>query len=80
MIHELKILPIYFYHVEIGSKNFEVRKNDRDFSVGDGLILKEYNKNNGYTGRIVHRRITYILDSSFEGISNGYVVMGLEKL
>lgn len=38
--HELKILPKYFSEVYSGNKTFEVRKNDRNFKVGDMLILK----------------------------------------
>ena len=44
MIHELKILPEYFEAVTSGRKQFEIRKNDRDFKVGDQLILREYKK------------------------------------
>ena len=41
-IHELKILPEYFKAQKAGKKNFEIRKNDRDYKVGDKLVLKEY--------------------------------------
>lgn len=41
-IHELKIWPPYYREVVNGVKTFEVRKYDRDFRVGDILILKEY--------------------------------------
>ena len=34
-IHELKTLPEYFDAVFMGKKNFEIRKNDRDYKVGD---------------------------------------------
>ena len=44
MVHELKILPNYFYDVVSGIKTFEVRFNDRDFQLGDQLLLKEYFK------------------------------------
>ena len=39
-IIELKILPEYFEAVKSGKKTFELRKNDRDFCVGDILILR----------------------------------------
>lgn len=38
--HELKILPKWFEDVQANKKNFEIRKNDRNFEVGDYLILK----------------------------------------
>ena len=41
-IHELKILPEYFKAQKAGKKNFEIRKNDRDYKVGDKLVLTEY--------------------------------------
>lgn len=43
MIHDLKILPQYFYRVKDGTKTFEVRVNDRGFQPGDNITLKEYN-------------------------------------
>lgn len=41
-IHELKLDIKYFDEVKRGKKNFEIRKNDRDFMVGDILELKAY--------------------------------------
>ena len=41
MIHELKTDPMVFGHVYNGLKDFEIRKNDRDFKEGDTLILRE---------------------------------------
>ncbi|MGF2004125.1 DUF3850 domain-containing protein [Lactococcus lactis] len=40
--HELKLDIKYFDDVKSGKKNFEIRKNDRDFQVGDVLELKAY--------------------------------------
>jgi hypothetical protein len=37
--HELKVWPDYHYRILTGQKNFEVRKNDRDFQIGDTLVL-----------------------------------------
>ena len=73
--HELKILPEYFVAVKGGRKTFEIRKNDRNFEVGDNLILKEIDKNSGeYTGREVSRRITYITDYAQK---ENYIVMAI---
>ena len=42
MKHELKIWPMYYERVKNGSKTFEVRKNDRNFQMGDTVTLKEF--------------------------------------
>lgn len=77
MKHELKILPTYFRDVLRGNKTFEVRKNDRNFQVGDKLILKEW-ENGEYTGNILEKNVTYILDDSSGYVLEGYVVMGIK--
>ena len=41
-IHEVKILPEYFDAVEKGVKTWEYRFNDRNYAVGDVLILHEW--------------------------------------
>jgi hypothetical protein len=62
--HDLKTWTEFYKEVEIGNKNFEVRKNDRDYQTGDYLILREYNKDtNEYTGKKLFKRITYILNN-----------------
>ena len=38
-VHNLKIKPQYFKDVVSGIKTFEVRKNDRNFKVGDLMVL-----------------------------------------
>lgn len=88
MIHELKTWPHFFSAIASGDKNFEVRKNDRNFQLGDELLLREFKPENyddevpgeHYTGRILHRQIRYILQGGEFGINEGYVVLGLAKL
>lgn len=41
-IHELKLDTFYFDDVKSGLKTFEIRKNDRDFKVGDVLSLSRF--------------------------------------
>lgn len=40
--HELKIWPQYFQPVLNGCMKFQLRRNDRNFKVGDELLLKEW--------------------------------------
>jgi len=75
MTHELKILPQYYSAVVSGLKTFEVRYNDRDFKVGDTLILKEYN-GVSYTGRKTNVVVTYIVDDP-SYCKEGYVIMSI---
>jgi len=78
-IIELKILPEYFAPVAIGEKKFEVRYDDRNFAVGDIIILREYDGEK-YTGKKLSVKITYILRGGAYGIAEGYVVLSITKL
>lgn len=75
MTHDLKIKPEYFEQVQLGFKTFEVRKNDRNFQVGDKLLLKEWS--GGYTGRKIECLVTYI--TNFKQKRN-YVVLNIGKV
>ncbi len=59
--HNLKAIQPYFGHVRSGIKTFELRKNDRNFMVGDSVSLGEFNPEFGYTGETVNLVITYVL-------------------
>ncbi|ELI8100100.1 DUF3850 domain-containing protein [Yersinia enterocolitica] len=64
--HQLKILPEYYQAVIEGRKKAELRKNDRDFSIGDYLLLTEwYEDGEVYTGRKVIVEITDITQCDF---------------
>ena len=89
MLHELKILPKYFKDVKKGVKTFELRKNDRNFKVGDVLVLEEYDSSiqwedvNGkkvnYSGEKVLRTVTYVL-SNIDGLDKEYVILGIKPI
>lgn len=77
--HDLKCWPQYFKEVALGYKPFELRRNDRDFRVGDSLNLREWNpETNEYTGRRVLAAVTYVL-SSHDGLQPEFVVMGIQN-
>ncbi|WP_380147554.1 ASCH/PUA domain-containing protein [Kurthia populi] len=73
--HELKILPEYFGAVAKGLKTFEIRKNDRNYQVGDLLDLKEWNGED-FTGYSILMQVTYITDYAQV---DDYVVLGIQK-
>lgn len=92
-IHNLKTWPSYWRAVQRGAKTFEVRRNDRDFDVGDLLVLRmwdphsklyitgnnEYDRSEMQAARI-HAEITYVLQGGQLGIEEGYCVIGLRLL
>lgn len=77
-IHELKILPEYYEAVKTGLKGFELRFDDRNFAVGDLLLLREYQAEQ-YTGRRQMVKITYIL-KGFEGLKDGWAILNIAKM
>ena len=63
--HRLKITPNHFYEVLSGRKNFEIRKNDRKFRIGDFVVLEEFKPiGKKYSGRAVLVCITDMFDIS----------------
>jgi ASC-1-like (ASCH) protein len=79
MVHELKCEEEFFNEIFLGHKTFEVRKNDRDFYIGDTLILNEYNpKLDQYSGRKLARNVTYVLHGGKFGIKKNFVVMSIQ--
>lgn len=88
MKHHLKTDPAVFDAVASGVKTFEIRFNDRGFSVGDTLILHrtkytgEEMKNGKplvYEGRSVGRTVAYILRGPIYGLQDGWVIMSFTQ-
>lgn len=78
MTHELKVLTEYYEALKEGSKTFEVRKDDRNYQVGDTLILIEWlSEKQEYTNRTYFCRVTYTLrDPTY--VKEGYVILGIK--
>lgn len=75
MIHELKTWPIYFSATASGVKTFEIRKDDRNFQIGDSLKLREWNpETKTYTGREMSVKVSYRTD-----YIPGYTVMSISE-
>ncbi|GED14838.1 ASCH/PUA domain-containing protein [Aneurinibacillus migulanus] len=75
-VHFLKTWPEYFQAVFDGNKAFEIRKNDRNFAVGDWVVLKEWcPEKQAYTDREVAAEIMYM--TNYEQ-KDGYVVLSIK--
>ena len=76
-IHELKTKPEYFEAARKQQKNFEIRRDDRDYQVGDLVKLEEFD-NGKCTGRHTGLRpVLYVLrDCPEYGLAEGYCIIG----
>ncbi len=75
--HDLKIYPEFFSAVCTGVKRAELRKNDRDYRVGDTLHLMETLRGSCHqTGEFINVTITHIADVG-EWMP-GYVLLSVE--
>ena len=88
--HELKTDPLVFDASHRGIRHYEIRLNDRNYQVGDVLILKETQHSGEemrqglplvYTGRILTREVTHILagtDADY-GLDDDWVILSLAE-
>lgn len=76
--HYLKTWSRYFHDIDCGLKDFELRKNDRNFKVGDILILGEIDEFSLLsTGKAIKKTIKYILEGGEFGLHSDYVILGM---
>ena len=76
--HQIKLGAEFFDDAAAGRKSFELRKNDRNYKEGDMLEMEEI-KDGKKTGRKCSKRIVYMMEN-FEGLENGYCILGCELL
>jgi len=85
-VHDLKIWPEQYQKVVNGHLSFQYRENDRNYQMGDVLILNEWNpKKNEFTGRKMCARVKYVFDEMNHGdvpviIMPGYCVMSIDPI
>jgi hypothetical protein len=78
--HELKCWSEFFQPIWDDKKTFEIRKDERNFKVGDRILLREYNPTlKIYSQRSIVAQIIYILhDDNY--LSYGYVAFSMKIL
>ena len=78
--HKIKCIQPFYDAVLNGLKNFEIRYNDRDYKVGDEVLLMEYNPlTEIFTGKDILIRIDYLLSGSVY-LKDGYCVFGFSRI
>lgn len=84
--HDLKCHPGPFDAVIRGLKPYEIRVNDRDYRVGDTLLLREWKPPQEteshllpgrYTKRSVRVRVTYMTGGGEWGLPKTLCVLGI---
>lgn len=79
--HHLKTWPEPFADLVARRKTFELRRDDRNYQVGDVLHLQEWNPNNRrYTRAWVAAEVTHVLRGPSGvafGLQPGYCVLSL---
>lgn len=80
--HFLKCAPEPFEAVKSGLKKFEYRKFDRDFEVGDVIVLQKFESfGQRYFDSQIAARIEYMLTAgSGFGVPDGYCVMSIRVI
>jgi ASC-1-like (ASCH) protein len=72
MNHILDIQDKYFNDIKTGIKTFEIRRNNRNYLIGDDLTLV-----NLETNESIIKTITYITDISIYNI-NDILILGIK--
>ena len=73
--HYLKTETQYYQAIEHGKKKFELRKNDRNFQIGDMIYLEEV-VGVIKTGRILPQfEIQYIMYGGEFGLNKDYCII-----
>ena len=76
-VHQVKSWPEYFGPISHHTKTFDLRKDDRGYTLGDVITFEEFRPGVGeYTGKKTTCRINYIL-RNFDGLMPGYCILGL---
>ena len=82
MIHRIKIEQHYLINILEGKKNFEIRKNDRDYQVGHEIIFLPLASENYDVHEIVRHipRYKIIYVHQGYGMADGFAALGIEEI
>ncbi|WP_186131670.1 DUF3850 domain-containing protein [Burkholderia gladioli] len=86
-VHELKSWKEFFTAIKSGARRHELRRNDRDFKVGDILLLREWDDDLAiFTGDTFRVTITSMTSRdipcavSAEGLHPDFCILSVEPI
>ena len=86
-VHELKTWRIFFDDLASGMMTFNIRREDRDFGIGDIALFREWlPTEDRFSGRETRKLITYVVHGGagnfrpLAGLKPGYCVLGLAEV
>jgi len=80
-VHLLKTWPEPYDAVATGQKHYEIRSDDRNFKVGDHLLLKRWDpKKERYTGKKMQVAVTYKTSGGEWGLPTGLCVLSIQYI
>lgn len=86
-LHEVKSWAHFYDAIAEGRKLHDLRKMDREYNVGDILVLKRYDNINGkYTGEEQRVEVTYITSNkvpcafSSSALDRDYAILSLKLM
>lgn len=78
--HDLKTTGPPFAALWDGMKTFELRRNDRNYRVGDTLLLREWRTNRAeFTGRWIRVVVTYMVQGNW-GLERDFAALAIKEL
>lgn len=81
MTHELKCKARHWADYKSGLKNNSMRKNDRNFAVGDICVLRLWQDDIFILNEIVVRKVSHVLrDYDFAPLPDGYCILSLVEV
>jgi hypothetical protein len=86
-VHRLKSWSYLFDAIKAGRKLADIRKNDRNYRVGDRLELQRYDNIDGaYTGEELNVEVTHIINAdtpcafSSHALAPGYSILSIKVI
>lgn len=78
--HLVKLWPIFYDPIANGELTGCLRKDDRGFKVGDGLVMQEFLPTiKQFTKRFIEARITFIIrHQDLPDVPEGYCILSLK--